>query len=524
MKYDLLNKKSWIIALIFIVMMGLFIQYPYMNEFPSYIHAWSQSDRYSLALGFVNNGLDLFHPETYIYNKQYPDYYAYPHETTITSVDFPMVEYIVAIIMTITGNTSPWIFRTCTLLFAFLGMFFLYKLSFLITKDLLKSLLVTAILITSPVYAYYFNGFIPGVPALTFAVIALYFYVRYLDEDEIKLFCLSMLFITLSVLLRTSFAVMWVALLGFELLRIFRKETSLMEKILPVAVSVVVFLSYYIWNKHLASEYGTLFLGSLRPADGWADFWANMTTANDNWQYHYFSKAQYALFSLILLLVVSYCIYKRIRKKDEIAWSEMKKPLSLWILVGASLFGNLLFAIAMAKQFPNHDYYFIDTFLLPLLMLFIMLLNSLPQITGWKQCAASCVITAAFMVFMLKEVKELQEYRRLSWWSEPTVRTLKNYQGAEQYLDSLGISKDAKILTLWAYPQNTPFIMMDRKGYTEMFDEDGMIRKGLTFDYDYVVIENDVYRDKIQTKQELLSGLEYYSDNGRITLFVKKDE
>ena len=72
MKYEQLNRNGWIIALIFIILSGLFTQWSYMNEFPSFIHAWSQTDRYAIALGFVNNDLDFFHPETFIYNKQFP--------------------------------------------------------------------------------------------------------------------------------------------------------------------------------------------------------------------------------------------------------------------------------------------------------------------------------------------------------------------------------------------------------------------------------------------------------------------
>jgi hypothetical protein len=184
MKYEQLNKKGWIIALVFIILSGLIIQWRYMDEFPSYIHAWSQADRYALALGFVNNDLDLLHPETFIYNKQFPHKWNHPYDNTITSVDFPILEYFVAIVMKITGLTSPFIFRICSLLVAFIGMFFLYKLTFLITKDWIKSILLVAIAMTSPVYAYYFNGFIPSIPAFTFMLIAYYcyffFYLLYL--------------------------------------------------------------------------------------------------------------------------------------------------------------------------------------------------------------------------------------------------------------------------------------------------------------------------------------------------------
>ena len=238
MKYEQLNRKGWIIALIFIILSGLFIQWSYMNEFPSFIHAWSQTDRYAIALGFVNNDLDFFHPETFIYNKQFPHQWSVPHETTITSVDFPILEYVVAIIMKISGDTSPWIFRMCSLIVAFIGMFFLYKLTFIITKDWIKSVFVVAVAMTSPVYAYYYNGFIPSIPALTFMIIAFYCYLKYLNDNEKKLFIITIVFCTLSVLVRTSFAVAYVALLGFEFLRILMKETLFVNKILPVLISL----------------------------------------------------------------------------------------------------------------------------------------------------------------------------------------------------------------------------------------------------------------------------------------------
>lgn len=523
MKYELLNKRAWIIALIFIVFVGLFIQYPYMNEFPSFIHAWSQSDRYSIAMGFLNNNLDLFHPETLIYNKQFPHRWNYAYDNTITSVDFPILEYVVAIIMKITGDTSPWIFRTCTLLVALLGMFFLYKLSFLVTKDWIKSLLVTMAAMTSPVYAYYFNGFIPGIPALTFAIIALYCYVKYLNDDKLKSFCLSMLFMTLSVLTRMSFAVIWVALLGFEFLRILRKETTCLDKLLPVAISIVAFFSYYFWNKHLASENGTLFLGDLLPANDWADFWERMNVAMENWKYHYFGKVHYWLLVVVFFSSVAYLIYKKIKFKN-VEKVKDKKTLPLWIFVAVSLFGYVLFTIAMAKQFPHHDYYFIDTYFLPLLLLFILALNVLPEIESYKSGIIFFVLSAIFVSVMMKNVKETQKTRRIIEKGMASERTIKNYQGSEQYLDSLGISKDAKILSLWSYPQNTPFILMNRKGFTEMWDRKEGVDAKMSFDYDYVIVEKEMFEKEKTIWKYVFEQLEYYSDNGKIMIFTKKQK
>lgn len=521
MKCKCIDKIYWMLALLLIVIAGVYIQYPYMNEFPSFIHAWSQSDRYAVALGFLNNNLDLFHPETYIYNKQFPNWWNYAHDNTVTSVDFPFVEYIVAIMMKITGVTSPWIFRICTFAIALLGMFFLYKLTFLLTKDWLKSLFVTAFAMTSPVYAYYFNGFIPGIPALTFAMLALYFYLKYFETNSNKSFILSILFITLSVLIRSSFAVIYVALLCFEFLRILRKESVFKDKVIPVVSSVILILAYYLWNKHLAAQNGTLFLSDLMPANDWNDFWQRMTLAKDNWKFHYFGKIHYYSFAAILLISIVYICVKKI--KNNVNAESHKKAVPLILLVIVMLFGYVLFTIAMAKQFPNHDYYFIDTYFLPLLLLFILVLRTLPLTDYNYKGFISLIISSVLIVFMLRNVNEIQQKRRSKYWSVASERTIKNYQGSERFLDSMNVSKDAKILTLYAYPQNTPFILMNRKGYTLMNEKDLSLEIALSFDYDYVIIENEIYDKKRNERSELFSDLEYVADNGKISLFVKKD-
>ena len=51
-----------ITAIFTIVLLGILFQINYVNDFPSHIHAWSQSDRYALAQGFVNNDLNFFKP------------------------------------------------------------------------------------------------------------------------------------------------------------------------------------------------------------------------------------------------------------------------------------------------------------------------------------------------------------------------------------------------------------------------------------------------------------------------------
>ena len=287
MNNPLTNKKHHgrIIAILLILVAGLFLQSGYMNEYPTHVHAWAEQDHYALALGFINNGFDFFHPETMIYNKQFPGWWKEAYDNTITSVDFPIHEFNAALLMKLLGTSSPWVFRLWTLLWGFLGLFFLFKVAYHLTHEWMKSALVVAIALGSPVYAYFLNGFLPGIPALSMGIIGLWFYLKYYDSGQRKYFHLSMAFLTLAMLMRTTFAIELIAILCFEMLRIFRKESTFLDKLPSVLISVALFVAYFLWNKHLRNLYGTLFLNELLPPEDWQDAKELIADTYHKWTY-----------------------------------------------------------------------------------------------------------------------------------------------------------------------------------------------------------------------------------------------
>ena len=519
MKHNIFDKKHWIPALLAIVVVAVVVQYRYMNEFPAFIHSWSQTDRYSIAIGFLNNDFDLFHPETLIYNKQFPHWWKNDSGSTITSVDFPLMEYIVAVIMKMAGNTSPLIFRLCTFIVSLIGMWFLYLLAKRLSGHWLKALLVAMIAITSPVYAYYANGFIPSIPATTFGIIGLWFYIRHIDSvNKVKYFNLSTLFLTLSVLVRTSLAVLLVAVLAFEFLRFLRKETSLWNKVPSVIISATAILGYMLWNKHLRDTYDTMFLSGLLPADNIGDTINLVKRASENWKYQYFSQFQQYILAGTAILAMLFGIYKRYIERNKHG-----KTLSLWWLWALCMVGYAMFVVAMAKQAPDHDYYFLDTLFIPTLLLMILLLKAIPNLPNKVIVTAiTFALIGSATAKMTVDVAKKQKNRRDC--DDRSYQTAKNYKDSEDFLDSIGISKDAKILALYAYPQNTPFILMNRKGYTEMWYDEDIIEAGLyTFDYDYIVIENDRYRKEFEYHKKYLNRLQRIADNGKISLCKYSD-
>ena len=214
--------KNTFLALLIIIVLGILFHYNYINEFPSHIHAWAQSDRYALSLGFINNDFNLFKPETFVLNHQFPDNWKSPSQYSITAVDFPIHDYIPAILMKIAGVNSPWIYRLYTLIYSFIGLLFLYKLSYILSKSKTKSIFVLIFAATSPVFVYYQGGFLPTIPSLANVFIGVYFYVRYLNSNKLKYFNVSLLFLTLAILSRTTFAIPLIAILALEFIRVLK--------------------------------------------------------------------------------------------------------------------------------------------------------------------------------------------------------------------------------------------------------------------------------------------------------------
>ena len=62
---------------------------------------------------------------------------------------------------------------------------------------------------------------------------------------------------------------------------------------------------------------------------------------------------------------------------------------------------------------------------------------------------------------------------------------------------------------------------MNRKGFTKMNDK---INNELSFDYDFVIVETEIYEQKKEENRDLFSALRYFADNGRLILFVENED
>jgi hypothetical protein len=497
------NKRSVPPLVLFLLVSSIVLYHSVIQLFPSFIHAWTQSDRYAIALRFLDNGFDIFHPATF--NLQTVE--------GITRVDFPINEFLVAVIMKITGNTAPVIFRLYILFISISGLVYLYLLAKRISGSEIKSWFTVLFVFLSPVYVYYQAGFIPSIPAIASVFAGYYYFFSYKDNGNKKLFYYALLFFLLSSLMRLPFVIILFAVMlqqGFMSLklRVLRKH-----ELIGFVSAFLIFAAYYLYNIHLGRMYGNMFLDSFLPAKNFSEFKEILMAMYDHWCFHYFSMWHYILlFVLILISVLT--LYRRgnYLEADKKYWFQ-------FLIAGC---GSICYFLLMARQYYSHDYYFLDSMFVPTILLFMFVLKDVTIETVKQKITWSCVLAVSVILFFIANFNTQAERYSFGSWDRVEI-TRKNFTGTEEFLDSLGVSKDAKILVIDAYTTNAPLLLMNRKGYTVMGTTHKNIGVSLQWgNWDLVAIQ-DIYlvSDVIKNYPLITSMLECVGSTGRVSFYKK---
>lgn len=503
------NSSKYYVVLGVCIVLGLLFHKNYITEYPSFIHAWAQADHYSITLGFIENGLNFFKPQTLMYNHQFPDWWSSTTETGITSVDFPIHHYIPALIMDVLGVQSPIVNRLYLFCYSLLGLLGVYKLTFLFSKNHLRSLFVMIFAATSPVFVYYQAGFFPSIPSLSNAILGVYFYVSYLQNSKIKQFYISIALLTLAALSRTTFVIPLIAVFGNEFLRIVFKETKWKSKILPTLFSILAILGYFLYNKYLRETYSSIFIGYLLPPESLEDFLNTLYSVYIHWFFDYFSRYHYGFF---VALLIGWFVFKN---------KSNKPPFLRWVFrfIGVFCLGLFFFLIAMSEAFKQHDYYFLDTFYLPTIILLSIGCAYFPQLKSKYIRLSISGLSVCLVVMFCISVTKNQKGRRVILDYDSATNTKISYEGSKAYLTKLGISEKAKILAIDICAPNIPFVMMDRRGHGVFNPTRDNLNKALSWDFDYVVTQNIYFEERThKVYPELVKHLTVIGNNGRITV------
>lgn len=456
MKLDFI-KSNWFGNVIFAsVLLSMFFYYGLNKTFfdpPQSVHVWRQTNSISLTQNYYQYNLPFLEPE--MHNQ-----FGNGGISGKAVGEFPVIYYFVAQLWKVFGK-HEWIFKLVQIAILFMGLFSLY----LSLKHLLKSQLwagfVSLLIFTSPMIVFYGPNFLPDVPALSFVFIAWYFIFRFLNNRQAIDLWGSALFFCLSMLIKVTSAISFVALAGwviFEL--IFLKENRRIFKFklkyfLPFVLAFIPVVLWYVY----ADYYNTINKGHFSYHGIWpiwdvtkADFYRIIDI-----QDKIFFRQLFLPYTQYITLLIWLYLVASIRKLS---------PIMRYFILVLPL-GFLIQVLLWFKILDYHDYYMINlvVVLVAVWTIFIIQLKRL-ELKLYLKFAAYGLISVFFIWNAIACRKHLNE-RYEGWMNETYNKHFKTLIDIGPSFQKWGVNQEDKVISIPDFTINTTLYYMNRKGYTD---------------------------------------------------------
>jgi Dolichyl-phosphate-mannose-protein mannosyltransferase len=341
---------------------------------PQSTHYWRQADGASITLNYFQDGFDFWKPRIHNSTEAVNSYVV---------GEFPILYYLAALFYPIFGE-QEWILKTITFSFFALGLFSFSRLLWHLTRDFFTAFTFPFLLTASPILMFYTFNYLPNIPALSLVIIGLLCFYHYKQTQKTSWFYAVNSLFLLAGLLKPTVLVTWVAIGGlwfFDIFlhnekvrklwvvqkfqtpnieelkpkRIFSKPYSLIPAFLMV---LVVAVAWQLWVAGFSTKHGnkgyflqsTLSIWTIKAQDRW-NLWLNIKDLHCPrlfWEW-----THYVIMGIALFCTFTY-------KKQE-KWL-------FWLMVMTFL-GIVAYVLLWFPQFYVHDYYTIDCFIVPVLIL-----------------------------------------------------------------------------------------------------------------------------------------------------------
>lgn len=468
--------KKWD-ALFFILLALISYLYSYQTILflrPCSIHQWRQCDCLSITLNYYKEGMHFFSPSVHLC--------ILPRNSgkTCTS-ECPLLYYLVAFLWKIFGY-HEFIYRLLDVTLAFAGLYSLFKLTKEILQDGVWALFVSILLFTSPIFAVYANNFLTDVPALSFGLIAWYFFVRYYKTKRLRSFYIFILFFLLAGLTKITALFSFIPLIVIFLWELFIRNKSnnkifikpLIQglTILFLLVLISSWTAYSIYYNNINS--GGVFSTTIMPITGLtsAEIHTILVKFYNNLLPQFFS---FPIIFLSLVLFFTLLInYKKVN------------PFYYWTLIMLFM-GCILYFLLWYRVFSVHDYYLVNL-LIFIPFIFISFLLFLKENYNIIFKSAKVKIVFALILFfniyycliqvniryapthhLVRESFIIDEETGRFWeWEHDEYKAhMRALETVTPYLRSIGISRNDTVISIPDGSPNISLYLMDVKGYTE---------------------------------------------------------
>jgi hypothetical protein len=480
-------------------------RYPFsIQKGPYSIHAWRQACDLTWTKNYLEEGFKFFKPSVH---------WTTTNHRNKAAQQFPIINYTVALLWGIFGQ-HEFIFRLFNLLILYLGLFYLFKLSYRFLADSFWALYIPVLLFTSPVLVYYANNFPPNAPAFGLALVGLYHYWKFVQTGKIKFLIISILIYLLAGLIKPTAFLTFMAIVTMHVGSQIKYVRNILKiprigKLIHLLPMIAVFVVFYIWviwvrdyNQHGASG---LYTTGLRPIWDTENIYEVLYYGTQLYTFIY--PAFFSHAALVILLTLFAWLIIKFQKTDRV----------MVTFTVVTFTGILFYLLLFIKGFTVHDYYLINLLIfIPLVSIAFLHYLKLNKINLFYSKAFRGLAVAGLLLIMYNTmvlqrarydlgdtfVKHtiLMDDQQKRYWRGIHDDYKNKYESLENitpYLRELGIKRTDHVISVPDRSPNISLYMMDQKGCSEygLFDREGNDRIGdyINAGTRYLIVNDPAY-------------------------------
>lgn len=467
------NKIAYVIFFIMIGVQMLCYNYiDYLQMEPRSLHSWRQSDCLSFVLNFYNGRTTFTEPGV--------NNLGITGDGKIAS-DFPIIQYSVAQVWKVTGVSTP-IYRLVDLFFLIVGLLYIYKLYCYWFKDKnWLALLMTGILFTSTILAYYGPTSLSDIQALGLSCAAFYYFIVWLDSKKKLDLGIALFLFAFAGLLKMSSAFIFAIAIAFLIIRLLfgdKEEKKGLLSVFSIIVLILPCIPWFAWYLHVHHY------NQIHPNDffliGVLPIW-EIPRADINYTIARLlgELMPYALnISILFVLLVALGAWFLTRIQYFFTESYLRLLIPLLAL--------LSYIILFFQVFTVHDYYLLNMMPVLVIVLGLYIKYLLHDQSSFFEHRAVQVSLVLFLILLTHQTGVITRGRieAKDWGYAPVAITAEKYDFLkwntyydrsryeivetieESKLDSLGINKSQKVMCLGDHTINRSLYLIDRLGFT----------------------------------------------------------
>ena len=455
---------------------------------PSGVHLWRQADSASIAYNYALHGWQFWQPQLHQLFTS-----GDPH----TVGEFP-IWYYLASLFGAPERPPENALRSVHLFVFAVGLFALGRLTWRFTEDRWVALGLPLLVSTSPVVAYYAFNFLPNVPALGCALVGWWGGFSFLNTQQRWRLGLGMVAFLLAGLTKPTAAVSLIAILLTWGTSLFPGKNKKRPARHLWIGGTLVLLGLLAWNGYMAYykalHHNTYFLAQTKPI--WTAPWETITdTLSRIWHLWLPDYGHWSLHLSVLSAVVF------------IGWRLRNKRYRLflgWLFLGVGAIALLFF-----RQLHHHDYYYVDLYVLPVAVLLFGLM-AIPK--RWRSHWLFRLLLVGLIVLNAYHARQIIAFR-----SAPGSKYMGRFNydlhdriPLQVFLDSIGIERNARIISLPDDSPNNTLYFLDRSGWTRFrakpFTADTLQRR-INMGAEYLIITRKEWLDEAAVQPFLTKPL-----------------